>query len=188
VGTPSITGDKERHLRSSRQGFQLEGTDFQPGDIAADPAGILRYTRATKPGLGIMDSCLYARAVSKQSFWLLVEYEVSGASELWVAKASHFLKVAREGKDELRVAVTTLYRKPILQQGGLVFVVSDKQVYDQGRPRAIAMSAIVSTLVSCVIRDPCPQHRRGGNFLRWMDAKEAGKILLIRSANASRFD
>jgi hypothetical protein len=70
---------------------------------------------------------------------------------------------------------------------GVVFVVSERQVYQKSY--AVAMSSIVCTLVSCLVRDPRPYSRRGakGATLRWLCSKDADKIYLVRSANASRF-
>lgn len=181
----------EEHLRRLERGEQLEEEEasWQPGDMAADPPEFLRYTRATGPGTGLIDNCLYARAASKQSFWVLMSFEVSGGLEQRVeqrvAKVSHFLKASEDGKGEMRVAVTTLYQPHRVTERGNVYVVSEQHVFSKAYP--VAMTSIVCTLASCVVRDPRPRDKRGARNLRWLDERDAGKVFLIRTANASRF-
>ena len=95
----------QRHLTILERAQQ--SGDWQPGDIHSDPRGILKYVQAFIPGVGAIDTFLYSRAVSKQSFWLLVQYEVQGSLQLWVARVTYFLKVSQEGKDDLRIAKIT---------------------------------------------------------------------------------
>lgn len=53
---------------------------------------------------------------------------------------------------------------------------------------AIAMSSIVCTLVSCVVKDPRAEEKRGPRNTDWFDRADAGKVFLVRSANTSRFN
>lgn len=69
----------EKHLLTLSRGQQESG--WSAGEVAADTSHILRYTRATLPEVGVIDSYSYARAKSKQSFWVLVQYEVEGRSQ-----------------------------------------------------------------------------------------------------------
>lgn len=147
---------------------------------------ILRYARAHISGVGAVDSFSFARAKSKQSYWVLVEYEVDSESHLWVAKVLHFLKMSREGREDQRVAVATLFNRQRMVMEDLVHVVKQDQVYSS--TYAIALSSIVRTLVSCAVEDPRAQDKRGPRHISWYDRADAGKVCLVRAANTSRFN
>jgi hypothetical protein len=71
--------------------------------------------------VGAIDSLLYGKVRSKKLYYVLVQYTVGaqGRAQLWVAKISYFLKVSGEGnsKEDLKLAVDTLYRKPAMVEG-----------------------------------------------------------------------
>jgi hypothetical protein len=99
----------EEHLSTLHWGQQE--SIWVHGEVVADSraVAILRYSWAVIPGGrggGMINSCWYFRAVSKKSFWVLVQYEVSGSSQFWVAQ-----KLSGEGKEDLRVAVVRLFAR-----------------------------------------------------------------------------
>jgi hypothetical protein len=67
----------EEHLSTLHRGQQE--SDWVHGEVVADSraVAILRYSGCHPPGGGgsMIDSCLFFRAVSKKSFWVLVQYE-----------------------------------------------------------------------------------------------------------------
>ena len=156
---------------------------WRPGDIHGKPRGMLKYVQAFIPGVGAIDTFLYSRAVSKQSFWLLVQYEVRGRLQLWVARVAYFLKVSQEGKADLRIAVTTLFARS--SRNGPLYIIRDSSVHQEDYP--VAMTSIVCTMVSCRVRDTRPLSKRGARNTAWMDAADAGKVYLVRAADVSRF-
>ena len=172
----------EEHLTILRQG-QQDG-DWQPGAIAANPTGIFKYVRAYVSRVGAIDSYQYSRTVTKQSFWLLVQYEVSGRVDDYVARAEYFLRVTQEGREDLRIAVCTLYRR--LEMQGVLYVIRERRVLKKAYP--VSLSSVVSTLVSCSVKDPRPLGKRSSRHTAWLDAADAGKVFFLRAANVSRFE
>jgi hypothetical protein len=107
-----------------------------------------------------------------------------------VAKVAHFLKLSREGgsgevREDVRVAVATLYQRHKNVQKNLVFVVNENQVYSSSY--AIALTSIVCHLVSCVAKDSRAEDKRGPRHTPWYDEADQGKVFLVRSSNTSRF-
>jgi hypothetical protein len=184
VEEAAATDTLEEHLATLSRGQQE--SEWSPEEVSAETSKILRYTSAHISGIGIIDSFSYGRVKSKQSFWVLVQYEVSGEIQFWVAKVTHFLKLGGEGKEDLRVAVATLFAKPRKIQKGFVYVIKEDQIHQESY--AIAMSSIVCTLVSCVVKDPRAEEKRGPRNTDWFDWADAGKVFLVRSANTSRFN
>jgi hypothetical protein len=173
------------HLGTIARAQQEVG--WEAADLIADTTTISRYHRASKVGVGLIDSHLYGKARSKKSFYALIEYEVGHTNkrEYWVAKIAYFLKVSGEGKDDLRLAVGNLFTKPITQIGQVYKVKEGKFYSDQ--EMVFTFTSIVCTLVSCGVEDTRAKDKRGPRCTPWFDKKDAGSVYLIRSANTSRF-
>lgn len=94
-------------------------------------------------------------------------------------------EVEWEGREDLRVAVATLFDRRPMEQRDLVYVISKNQVCR--RSYAIAMSSIVCTPVTCDVKDSRAQDKRSSRHTAWFDQDDDGKVFLVRSANTSRF-
>lgn len=80
------------------------------------------------------------------------------------------MKVSGEGnsKEDLKLAVGTLYRKPAMVEGGVVYKVREGSFCGE-------------------VADTRARHKKGPRCTPWYDEKDAGVVYLVRSANTSRF-